>query len=480
MSVLLVLVVLATQTLFASASQCKPLPGDAGWPSLSAWQSLNSSVSGRLAATVPPGAVCHSNQPTYNAAACATVSSQWTNTTFHASNPFSADYNDLTCRPDASAPCSAAGYPAYVIEAASTADVQAGVQFAKSTGVRLSIKGTGHDYPGRSHGPGSLEIWTHRLKGLTLNIQNSAAKGIDPVGTLKVAAGMQWRDVYAYASQQKFTVVAGSDPDVGVGGWVLGGGHGPVSSLFGMGADQVLEFEVVTADGTYQVINTASSPDLFWAMRGGGPGFAVLLSVTFKVYASVSGTTYYFSYNTRANSDTFWSLAARFQSHLPTLSDAGAMGYYGIVPSTGLLDGQWLFPGKTQQQVLQIMSPYLNELNGVGWATDRITNTSSAVVFADFSTLWTTNGAYSAGEYGRLGSWLLDAPALNQTSLSTFAAQLKKSTPSGVLLGHLLAGRGVRDAQARAAGGDDAVLPAWRKTYVHLSKLSLPVLSTKD
>jgi len=74
---------------------------------------------------------------------------QWANSSFKADNPFLADYNDDTCLPDPRAPCSAAGYPVYVVNATSVADVQAGVRFAKKTGVRLIVKGTGHDFPGR-------------------------------------------------------------------------------------------------------------------------------------------------------------------------------------------------------------------------------------------------------------------------------------------------------------------------------------------
>jgi hypothetical protein len=58
------------------------------------------------------------------------------------------DYNDITCLPNVTAPCSDAGYPRYVIEAESAKDVEHGVAFAQKTGVRLVVKGSGHDYPG--------------------------------------------------------------------------------------------------------------------------------------------------------------------------------------------------------------------------------------------------------------------------------------------------------------------------------------------
>ena len=476
-SALCVLAAFAAKASCIPVSQCKPLPDSPGWPSVSDWQKLNISVGGRLSAASPPGAVCHPEQADFNNASCAIVQLQWTNSSYHADNAFSTDYNDDACLPDAVAPCSSEGYPAFAIEAINRADVQAGVRFASETGVRLIVKGTGHDWAGRSKGPGSLEIWTHRLKSIDLCIQNHTASGLEHIGSLKIAAGMQWGEVYAYAAEHNFTVVGGGDPNVGIGGWILGGGHSPVSSLFGLGADQILEMEVVTADGEYRVINEASYPDLFWALRGGGGStFAVMLSVTVKVYPSNSGTTVVLYYNTTAASDTFWSLAAHFHSHLPNMSEAGAMGYYGIVPVNGNPDqsvastvvGEFFFPRKTPQQATEILSPLQNDLIGLGWADDLIHNSSAAYEFDDFTSFWLSNPPMSVGFDGRLGSWLLDGPALN-TDPGSLKTQLKESTPlPNILLGHLVAGPGVREAQI--PGGSNAVLPAWRKAYVHAGK----------
>lgn len=128
---------------------CKPVPGSPDWPSQSAWQALNTSISGRLLAPIPPGLVCQQNTSFYNAAACGNVYQEWSNSSWHASDPFTSDYNDDACLPSNLAPCSAAAYPAYVINASHVSDVQAGVAFAQRTGVRLIVKGTGHDISGR-------------------------------------------------------------------------------------------------------------------------------------------------------------------------------------------------------------------------------------------------------------------------------------------------------------------------------------------
>jgi hypothetical protein len=128
---------------------CKPKYGALDWPSAAAWQQLNDSVSGRLVAPTPPGAVCHLSMAEYNNASCDVVKSQWTNTSFHASTFISVDYNDDACLPHNMYPCNVDSYPRFALPAKNAQDVQQAVSFARETGVRLIVKGTGHDVPGR-------------------------------------------------------------------------------------------------------------------------------------------------------------------------------------------------------------------------------------------------------------------------------------------------------------------------------------------
>jgi hypothetical protein len=131
---------------------CKAVPGTPSWPSLDKWKALNSSIDGRLLQPSPPGAVCHSDQPTYNADACTIVTQGWTNIDFEATIPNSIawdNWNNDSCLPYPGTPCSGEGYPVYVINATSKEDVKAGVDFARKNNVRLIVKGSGHDYLGR-------------------------------------------------------------------------------------------------------------------------------------------------------------------------------------------------------------------------------------------------------------------------------------------------------------------------------------------
>lgn len=83
-----------------------------------------------------------------------------------------------------------------------------------------------------------------------------------------VGSGTQFRELYNAAATKNLIVVGGSSHTVSVGGYLTGGGHSSLSPLLGMGADQVLELEIVTADGRLLVANECTNSDLFWAVRG--------------------------------------------------------------------------------------------------------------------------------------------------------------------------------------------------------------------
>lgn len=118
--------------------QCKAVPGDPGWPSADRWAALNSTVGGRLIAPVPPAAPCHAEQPSYDEATCANLKEAFKTYEFYVGIPVGSQvpgWDNDTCLPLETAPCSAAGYPAYVINATSALDVKAGVDFGKIRGL---------------------------------------------------------------------------------------------------------------------------------------------------------------------------------------------------------------------------------------------------------------------------------------------------------------------------------------------------------
>ena len=78
-------------------------------------------------------------------------------------------------------------------------------------------------------------------------------------------------EIYDAAAAHNSMIIGGEDPDVGLGGYITGGGHSLISAHYGLAADNVLEFSVVTPDGNIRTLNQCSDSDLFWAFRGVSP-----------------------------------------------------------------------------------------------------------------------------------------------------------------------------------------------------------------
>jgi FAD/FMN-containing dehydrogenase len=85
---------------------------------------------------------------------------------------------------------------------------------------------------------------------------------------ISAAAGTRMLEIDYEAHLRNLTIVSGGAGTVGVGGYLTGGGHGALSSTYGLGADQVYEIEMVTPGGDIVTVNECQNTDLFWAMRG--------------------------------------------------------------------------------------------------------------------------------------------------------------------------------------------------------------------
>ena len=172
------------------------------------------------------------------------------------------------------------------IRARSADDVATGVAMAREQGLRLVVKGAGGDYFGRSTGPAdSLLIWTHDLNQIRVQPAfrpAGAPADLAAVPALEVSAGNTWLQAYQAATAAGLYVQGGGCTTVGAcGGFTQGGGFGSYSKRFGSGAGNVLQLEVITADGNLRTVNAYRDPDLYWALKGGGGGtFGVVVRQT--------------------------------------------------------------------------------------------------------------------------------------------------------------------------------------------------------
>ena len=209
--------------------------------------------------------------------------------------------------------------------------------YAALRNIRLAVSDTGHNLLGRSDGYSALQLWLHHVRdGIhfqkTYTSANRCSKSGWDGSAIKVDGSYQWRDVYEVAEENNAIAVGGGTASVGViGGWASGGGHGPATPNYGLGADQILEAEVMLASGRVVVANHCENTDLFRAIRGGGPGNGFTLSRTIKAHPNVDTVTAHrFAMapleKTKLNADLLDAVAVLLQSY-PDLNDAGFAGY---------------------------------------------------------------------------------------------------------------------------------------------------------
>ncbi|KAG0235998.1 hypothetical protein BGW41_000585 [Actinomortierella wolfii] len=184
--------------------------------------------------------------------------------------------------------CVQGAVPLYTVNVSSVADVQAAVRFASKYNIRLAVKNTGHDYLGRSTAASSLSVWTHFQKKIAIVesfVPEGAPDGTQGTDAVIFEAGVQWIDAYEEVAKHGRIVVGGMAPTVGTsGGYCLSGGHSVFSPRHGLCVDNVLQYKVVTADGEVRITNTYQHQDLFWALRGGGPGFGIVVEAVYRTH----------------------------------------------------------------------------------------------------------------------------------------------------------------------------------------------------
>ncbi|KAL5315882.1 hypothetical protein ACEPPN_016756 [Leptodophora sp. 'Broadleaf-Isolate-01'] len=454
------------------SQKCKVFPSDPTWPTDHQWDLLNKTTNGALIKTIPIGAPCFPG-PLYDAEKCRYIVSQWGNSSVHMSDPTSMMpplFQGRTCQPPSISPasngtCKIGGYPAYALNASRIADIQLGVNFARNTGIRLVIKNTGHDFSGKSGGAGALSIWTHYLKNIEYipEFKGEGEKGYKGPA-FKSGSGVQAWEIYEAASKKKLVVVGGEGRTVGVmGGYILGGGHSPLSSIYGMGADHIVSLSVVLSSGHYITATPTQNHDLFWSLSGGGGStFGVVTSVTVKAHPDIPTTALSFSFST-ATPTQFWAGVRTFFNYFIPFSNAGTYSYFWVLPGSipTFSMNPFFAPNLTSTQTLSLLKPWLDDLASLG-----IKITPKPTTYPTYLSAWQASFPQEGvgGDSGCTGSRLFPRSNwLNETLLNATFAAWKGSIDAGLLTINF------NFAPTLSAGGDpdNSVNPAWRETVMH-------------
>lgn len=315
-----------------------------------------------------------------------------------------------------------------------------------------------------------------------------------------IGGGYTWEDVYSEAASRNVIVVGGGTPvcwpwllftgfdfwdltesqSVGcLGGWMQGGGHSPATHDFGLGADQVLEAQVVLASGRLVTASPCEYSDIFFAIRGGGPSsYGIVVSTVIKAYPTnkVAAQILGFAPLTANDSSAFMDALAIVHQNYPNLSDSGFSGYgswsiYSPTPllgnySTGFIHTIAVF-GKTAVEAEELFAStaaQLQEYNGTSlYMTTRYLSFPTYVAYYN-----ALSGVVTpVGQTAALGSRLLDREALTgnvtalKTMLRTIAGTPEQATSNNIVF--VGGGQVFADASDPYSG----VNPAWRQAYVH-------------
>src|SRR3954471_14926659 len=162
--------------------------------------------------------------------------------------------------------------PDIVVAVATEGDVVEAVRFAAAEGLPVRVQATGHG--AESPISDGMIVSTRGLDGLSIDPETRLAR---------ISAGLRWAPVIVAAAEHGLAPITGSSTSVGVVGYTLGGGIGPLARQFGFTADWVRGFRVVTADGTVVTADGETNTDLFWALRGGKGGLGVVTEMLLEL-----------------------------------------------------------------------------------------------------------------------------------------------------------------------------------------------------
>ncbi|KAI1427068.1 hypothetical protein F5Y12DRAFT_792791 [Xylaria sp. FL1777] len=478
-SALASLLFLARSEASGDYGTCKASPDIAAWPPEGTWIKFDQSIGGKLVKSgPPPGAFCHPGQPTFDANKCAIITAAWRIYEFHNWDPVSnmwQQFNNDTCLVDPNAPCSGAGYPAYLVNATTAMDVKLSLDFARKHNIRVVVKSSGHDYQGRSQAPGALSI-VHYMRSYNTHdsFKPTGCNFTIDTPAVTVGGGSPVGAIYDELDNISQTIVGGMAKSVSVGGYLTSGDHSILSPRYGLGADNVLELKVVTPMGDIVTANECQNEDLFWAMRGGGGStFGVMTSVkiatrpTPKLVAGIIGIL-----SPDLEAPWVWDMVGYIASRLPYLMEKDVSGYAYFSPNISGPDGNngtrkyagmggefMILDTQDINNMVAIWEPILAHVNAT-WPS--AISEIAVNPYPSFKAWFDIAYDHSPTGYDQyVGSRLLDEKALTTLDSAKVGQAFKLARASA----YLVAGKGVQNAQPR--GGSTSVTPTWRKAVVH-------------
>ncbi|KAL1897531.1 hypothetical protein Cpir12675_002319 [Ceratocystis pirilliformis] len=345
-----------------------------------------------------------------------------------------------SCDPftDRTLPCTLGNYVQYSVDVRYASDIEAALNFL-----------------GRSIGAGALGLWMHNLKSMSIvGWYEPSFSGT----AIRIGTGVLGGEALEFASAHGRTVVMGECPTVGiVGGYTQGGSHIVLSPKFGLTADQVLEWDVVTFDRVRMKASRHQNENLFWALCGGGGGggtYAVVLGMTVRSYPDVPIAGFAMGMSSsQICEDDWYSIIGSFNKLVSNKSFT--------IASITLYDG-------TEEQIGAMVSPWIKQVESLGIIYTR----ASAISTNNYNHLDIWLGPLPGGSFKvylyQVGSRLIDTDTIKNHN-DEFTSILRNIISRG-------AAAAISAANAQPPEGasleDTAVLLAWRSAAMHMNIVS--------
>lgn len=212
--------------------------------------------------------------------------------------------------------------PAVIVRPLNSQDIAAAIKFAAVHSLEISVRSGKHSVAGFSTNNDGLVIDMSALN--KVEILDAAA------GLVRLESGALWGDVANELGKHKLAISSGDTSTVGVGGLTLGGGIGWMVRKYGYAIDSLVGAEVVLADGSVVHASATENPDLFWALRGGGGNFGVVVSFDFKAHTQgqVTANTLMYTPENLKQTITNWRDAMR-------AADRNLTSFMTLIPGFG-------------------------------------------------------------------------------------------------------------------------------------------------
>ena len=166
-------------------------------------------------------------------------------------------------------------HPGMIVKCVDAADVMHAVNFGREHDVLIAVRGGGHNGGGLGICDDGMVIDLSGIKFVRVDAEEK---------TVRVGGGNVWGEVDHATHPYGLAVPAGIISTTGVGGLTLGGGVGYLTRKCGLTIDNLLEADMVLADGSLVTVSENQYSDLFWAIRGGGGNFGIITSFKFQAH----------------------------------------------------------------------------------------------------------------------------------------------------------------------------------------------------